>query len=155
MTPRRTASRHSFPAGRAKGAALVTSLVILLILTILGIAAMRTSSFEERMAGNIQDTTYAFEAAESGLNRAMNEAGTLSLTAEVTRNYTFGSARAETKTKFKEFAPPRRGSGYSATSFDAANFDQNSTGKMGDDASKNVAVSTVHRGIGQIVPKAQ
>ncbi|MFL6621711.1 MAG: PilX N-terminal domain-containing pilus assembly protein [Sulfurifustis sp.] len=141
--------------GHEKGATLVTALVILLILTIIGIAAMRTSSFEERMAGNIQDTTYAFEAAESGLNRAMNEGGTLSLTTEVTRNYTFGAARAETKTKFNEFAPPKRGSGYSVTSFDAANFDQTSTGMMGDDASKNVAKSVVHRGVEQIVPKAQ
>lgn len=133
-----------------RGVALVTSLVILLILTIIGIAAMRTSSLEERMAGNVQDATYAFEAAESGLNKALNEAGSLSLTTEVTKNYTFGSAQAETKTKFKEFAPPKRGSGYSATNFDSANFDQNSTGTMGGGAR-----TTVHRGVAQIVPKAQ
>lgn len=135
---------------RSRGVALVTSMVILLILTIIGIAAMRTSSLEERMAGNVQETTSAFEAAESGLNKTLNQAGSLSLTTEVTKNYSFGSAQVVTKTKFKEFAPPKRGSGYSATNFDSANFDQNSTGSTGGGAR-----TTVHRGVAQIVPKAQ
>lgn len=148
-------TEYALTVRRQRGVALVTSLVILLILTIIGIAAMRTSSLEERMAGNVQDTTYAFQAAESGLNRAIAEPGGLSLTSEVTKSYTFGSARAETSTKFKQFAPPKRGSGYSATSFDSANFDQSSTGKMGADASGSVARSTVHRGVAQIIPKQQ
>lgn len=156
MTTLPKTSGRALNAGNEKGATLVTALVILLILTLIGIAAMRTSSFEERMAGNIQDTTFAFEAAESGLNRAMNEGGALSLTTPVTRDYTFGVARAETTTTFKPpFAAPKRGSGYSVTSFDAAIFDQTSTGKMGDDASQNVATSVLHRGVEQIVPKAQ
>jgi len=49
------------------GAALITALVFLLILTILGISAMQMSILEERMAGNTRDLTIAFEAAESAL----------------------------------------------------------------------------------------
>jgi Tfp pilus assembly protein PilX len=138
------------PGARARrGAALVTSLMILLVLTILGIAAMRTASLEERMAGNVQEAVYAFEAAESGLNAALNDAANLSLSGAVENTYSIGNAVAETRTEFLQFSPPKRGSGYSATSYDSANFNQRSTGKVG------VASATVHRGIGQIVPKSQ
>lgn len=135
---------------RQSGIALVASLVILLILTIIGIAAMRTSSIEERMAGNIQDATYAFEAAESGLNRALNEPDGLSLTAPVAKNYTFADVPVTTTTTFKQFAPPKRGSGYSNKDFDSANFDQTSEAKTTAGAK-----SVIHRGVAQIVPKAQ
>jgi type IV pilus assembly protein PilX len=52
---------------RQQGVALIMSLVILLILTILGIQGMQTSTFEEKMAGNFRDKQMAFEAAESAL----------------------------------------------------------------------------------------
>ena len=55
-----------------RGAALVMALVILLILTILGVTAMSTSSLEQKMAGNIQDLTRAFQAAESGVDRVID-----------------------------------------------------------------------------------
>ena len=52
------------------GSALIVSLSILLILTILGVSAMRTASLEERMAGNSRDSQMAFEAAEAALRAA-------------------------------------------------------------------------------------
>jgi type IV pilus assembly protein PilX len=55
-----------------RGAALVMALVILLILTIMGVTAMSTSSLEQKMAGNIQDLTRAFQAAESGVDRVID-----------------------------------------------------------------------------------
>lgn len=150
-------ARSDFTTRHAQdGVALVTSLVILLVLTVLGIAAMRTSSLEERMAGNVQDAIHAFEAAESGLNAAMNDSGALSLTTVVTRTYDFGGTRAETTTRFNQFSPPKRGpKSSSATQFEAANFDQTSKGEVGAQTDKNLAQSTLHRGIAQLVPKAQ
>ncbi len=136
-------------AANQSGAALVMSLVILLVLTIIGVAAMRTSALEERMAGNIQEATHAFQAAESGLNRSLNTGGALSLSGKTTNNWTFGNGQAQVDVEFKEFSPPKRGSGYSATSFDAANFDQASTGTGGGGAK-----SSLHRGVAQIVPKS-
>ena len=50
-----------------RGAVLIASLLILLVLTLLAISAMRTSVLEERMAGNLRDRHLAFEAAESAL----------------------------------------------------------------------------------------
>lgn len=49
------------------GAALVTALVLLTIMTILAIAAMSTNTLEEKMAANSQEANRAFQASESGL----------------------------------------------------------------------------------------
>ena len=55
------------------GMALIMALVILMILTILGVTAMTTSSLEEKMSGNIQEQTRAFQAAESGVSEAISQ----------------------------------------------------------------------------------
>ena len=52
---------------RQQGAVLVVSLLMLLIMTVLGIAAMQMTRFEERMAGNSRDINVAFQSAEAGL----------------------------------------------------------------------------------------
>jgi len=49
------------------GAALITSLIILLVLTVLGVSAMSTSSLEELMAGNLRDQNLSFQAAEAAI----------------------------------------------------------------------------------------
>jgi type IV pilus assembly protein PilX len=71
-TPHFLSDRMGRVSRGQQGAALVMALVILLILTILGVTAMSTSSLEQKMAGNIQDLTRAFQAAESGVDRARN-----------------------------------------------------------------------------------
>ena len=55
---------------RQRGAALITSLIILLVLTVLGVSAMSTSSLEELMAGNLRDQDLSFQAAEAALKDA-------------------------------------------------------------------------------------
>lgn len=49
------------------GAALIVSLIFLLVLTMLGLSAMSTTTLEERMAGNMQSRMLAFQAAEAAL----------------------------------------------------------------------------------------
>jgi type IV pilus assembly protein PilX len=46
---------------------LIVSLVMLLLLTLLGLAATRGSTLEEKMAGNSRDRQLAFQAAEAAL----------------------------------------------------------------------------------------
>lgn len=58
-------------APRQGGAALVTALVLLLVLTILGITGIVTATLELQMAGNAQYQERAFEAAEHGIEQAM------------------------------------------------------------------------------------
>ena len=50
-----------------RGATLIISLVILLVLTMLSVQAMQTATLEEKMAGNFRDKKMAFEAAEEAL----------------------------------------------------------------------------------------
>ena len=52
------------------GITLIIGLVMLLLLTIIMLAAMRVTSLEERMAGNLRNQNIAFQAAESALREA-------------------------------------------------------------------------------------
>lgn len=53
-----------------KGAVLITSLIVLLLLTIIGVSSMRSSIMEEKMAQNARDQLTAFEAAEAAMRDA-------------------------------------------------------------------------------------
>jgi len=63
-------------ASSQQGAALITSLVILLILTVLGISAMGTTSMEELMTGNLRDQMISFQAAEDAITDGEREVDT-------------------------------------------------------------------------------
>lgn len=52
---------------RQRGTALVTSLLLLLILTVVGVTAMQVTRMQERMAGNTRDLNLAFQGAEAAL----------------------------------------------------------------------------------------
>lgn len=49
------------------GAVLIVGLVLLLILTVIGLASIRGSDLQERMAGNMRDRNLAFQASEAAL----------------------------------------------------------------------------------------
>jgi type IV pilus assembly protein PilX len=57
---------HS-PGRRQNGVVLVISLLMLLVLTLIGLAATRSTALEERMTANQNDTEVAFQAAEAAL----------------------------------------------------------------------------------------
>lgn len=50
-----------------RGSALIVSLLILIVMTLLGLSAMGGSGMQEKMAGNNRDLTLAFQAAEAAL----------------------------------------------------------------------------------------
>lgn len=56
---------------RQQGAALVVSLILLLVVTVLAISGMTTATTELAMARNDQVTENAFQAAENGLENAL------------------------------------------------------------------------------------
>ena len=69
---------------RQHGAALVTGLILLLVLTLLAVSGMNSASLEFMMAGNEQYCANAFSAAEAGrknhrigrgLDRAFDDRG--------------------------------------------------------------------------------
>ena len=53
-----------------RGAALITALLLLVVLTILGISVMQMSRVQEKMAGNTRDINVGFETAEGALRNA-------------------------------------------------------------------------------------
>lgn len=139
--------RISKPAER--GAVLAVSLVIVLVLALLGVTAMNTASLENKMAGNAQSTTLAFQAAESGLAKSAN--APVSLYTPTTAGYSFGRATASVTTEFKAYSNVRRTDKlpdmYGHGAFNFANFDQVAAGAQGD------ATSVVHQGMKQLIPK--
>jgi len=56
---------RSTPVIKERGAALIITLLILLIMTLLGITAITTSSLQEKMAGNMRDQYMAQQAGDS------------------------------------------------------------------------------------------
>ena len=59
--------RNFHAPNRQRGVTLVIVLLLLIVVTLLGLAAMRGSILQERMAGNVAARGIAFQAAESAL----------------------------------------------------------------------------------------
>lgn len=64
-------------AGAQHGASLIVVLLLLLVVTLLGLAAMRSTLLQERMAGNMVARGEAFQSAEAALREAEAFAATL------------------------------------------------------------------------------
>jgi hypothetical protein len=133
------------------------SLVILLILTILGVTAMSTSSLQEKMAGNLQDSVRAIETAESGASQALtttlpdpvpNSSITL---APIPYGTSGQQGTANVTLRFVDESAPGASNApgiFSKTGgFKYAHFDLVSTGTAAASAR-----STVHQGVRVLIP---
>lgn len=60
----------SAPRAAQRGAALMTVLLLLLVMTLLALASLRATSLSERMSGGLYDRGLAFQAAEAALREA-------------------------------------------------------------------------------------
>jgi len=67
---------------RQRGAVLAVALVLLTVLTLLAVSGMTTTTLELQMAGNEQYQERAFQAAEAGIERAI-QAGVYNTTATI------------------------------------------------------------------------
>lgn len=66
--------RRPFPtSARQSGVALITGLVLMVVLTLITVAALRTTTLEELMARNARDRDLAFQAAEAALRAGETE----------------------------------------------------------------------------------
>lgn len=70
----------SFARQRQRGAILVTSLLLLIVLTVLGVAMMRMTNMQERMAGNTRDVNLSLQGAEAALRAGEDRLSPLNLT---------------------------------------------------------------------------
>lgn len=62
-----TSLQRSPVCARERGAVLIVSLILLLVMTLLGVSSMSSTTLQERMAGNLRDGNLALQAAESAL----------------------------------------------------------------------------------------
>ncbi len=62
--------QQSFAPVKQRGAVMVVSLLLLLVMTVLALTASQSTMLQERMAGNARDVDLAFQAAEAGLRDA-------------------------------------------------------------------------------------
>jgi type IV pilus assembly protein PilX len=60
-------------ARRQRGATLIITLVMLVLVTLVGVASIRTSTMDERMAGNSRDREKALQAAESVVLKCLGQ----------------------------------------------------------------------------------
>ncbi len=58
---------------RQRGVALAISLILLLALTILGVATLTSTRFQEQITSNAQQKAVSFEAAESAINSVITD----------------------------------------------------------------------------------
>lgn len=65
-------ARHGYLPKRQSGAVLLVALIMLLVLTLLGVASIDSSGMQTRMANNQRDRIIAMQAAEAGLLAAEN-----------------------------------------------------------------------------------
>jgi type IV pilus assembly protein PilX len=134
-----------------RGIALVFSLLVLLVLTLLGVGALRTSALEQLMSGSTQELNRAFQAAESGLSKSLDGMPTDPATFTTgTLAYT-GATATTTMPVFLQVGPPQRSSkptGYGTAQ--SAYYDQLVTG-----ATTTNARSPLHQGITLGAPAAQ
>jgi Tfp pilus assembly protein PilX len=56
------------PMKRQQGVVLFTALMFMIVLTMLAISSMSNNTMTIKMAGNAQETTYAYQAAQSALD---------------------------------------------------------------------------------------
>lgn len=135
-----------------RGAALIMSLVILLILTLLGITGMSTSSLQQKMAGNTQEVVRALEAAESGAILAINTNGSLNAGNPPwsNNNISFSGSTnlsvvtASVTISFIENTDPNPAWGFDKEKYKFANFDVDSMGTTMTNARAHI-----HRGVAQ------
>lgn len=72
------------------GAALITGLIFMVVLTLLAVASMRNTGLEEKMAANAQNQNMAFQAAEAALRQGLSQiySGTITTTSGFTAGCT-------------------------------------------------------------------
>ena len=153
-----------YPLKDQSGVALVLALVMIVILTLIGLASTYTSTFEMKLSGNKRGTTDAFYAADSGVQVVTANVDNFSLPGKYVDNKynPFTDPKNPNPTKAKvliqydttqEGSP--RGSGFSAISFEFKHFVIDSKGQ--DQLDLNLVKSTaeIEQKVVRLVPTLQ
>jgi hypothetical protein len=144
------------------GAAIVIALVMMIILTLIGLASTFTSIFEIKLSGNKRGATNAFYGADSGINviTARIENFNLSNYDQNTHKYNpftdannVNSTNAAASIEYitTQLGAPR-GMGFSATNLNYAYYQVESTGSDQTDLLSNKSTATIQEKIVRLLP---
>jgi len=152
------------PLKDQSGVALVMALVMIVILTLIGLASTYTSTFEMKLSGNKRGTTDAFYAADSGVQVVVANVDNFSLPGKYVDNKydPFTDPKNPNPTKAKvviqydttqEGSP--RGSGFSAISFEFRHYVIDSIGQDQLDLSLVKSTAEIEQKVVRLVPTLQ
>lgn len=146
------------------GVALVIALLMMVVLTLIGLASVFTSSLEMRLSGNKRGSTDAFYSSESGIQVVMANIG----------NFDLGKYSPENKyDPFTDANNPNpthatvsighitdqhgspRGAGFSATNFEFEHYLINSVGQDQIELNPVRSTSTLEEKVIRLVPTLQ
>lgn len=125
-------SRHQ------RGAVLLVSMIMLLVLTLIGVSAMSTATIEEKMAANAQQKAITFQAAESAIDDTIDDTALLStaissaspVSSSVSLGFTGVTATSMTELLGQAPAPGYSLGSGSQTQFVAYSFEVVGTGTL-------------------------
>lgn len=131
---------------RQDGAALITALVFLVILTLLAITSISTTTLEEKMAANSQEINRVFQASETGLGLAFADNLSFNTANTVTAPYTQGPTPVGTTGTNMTYSSwfrdpptePPRGSGYEVGTAAAYHFNLRGVASNDSGANQNL-----------------
>ena len=145
------------------GAALVIALIMMIVLTLIGLASIFTSTFEIKISGNKRGSTDAFYSADSGVQVVMARVENFNINLYSTGSYNpFTDANninvtnaqvTVTHDTTQEGAP--RGHGFSATNFEFEHFLIASTGRDQTDINPIRSTCLIQEKLVRLVPTLQ
>lgn len=164
------AKKHTILRNRS-GAALVIALIMLVVITLIALAASYTSIFEIKLSGNKRGSTDAFYAADAGINEIMsyptqsfNTAVYTVLVPNTSSTYTTPFSNLPTLTQYNSSTPisvtgsityfsnqsgPVRGSGDTAVNMNYSYFRVQC---IGNDSVGSGPTTTIEEDVQQKIP---
>jgi hypothetical protein len=146
------------------GVALVIALIMIVVLTLIGLASTFTSTFEIKLSGNKRGSTDAFYAADSGVQVVMANIENFDLPGKYIDNKynPFTDANNPNPTNAKvviEYCPNQKGAprgfGISATQVDFEHYLIESTGEDQIELNPIRSTCTIQQKVVRLVPTLQ
>ena len=109
--------RSALNRNRQTGAALIVSLIFLLLMTLLSTSTMRSATMQEKMAGNTRDYNLGFQSAEAALREAEDYLRTTAVLPDFDDSGAHYVVNSPNRPTWQNY-PPSDGSGYISYSAD-------------------------------------
>ena len=143
------------------GAALVVALLMIVILSLIGLASSSSSTFEIKLSGNKMGSTDAFYAADTGISEIATNIANFNLNSYDAQTNTYSPfsdstnttpnpTKAQTEITYVpgQSGPPR-GMGFSATNLGYAYYQVQSVGK---DQAGSGSTATIQEEVVRLLP---